>query len=110
MSCAKEECKKLLRLSSGIIKHFVKESFSIDTKIAMRPCDKSDFNQNEKEPKEDEKDEKQDHSISDSCIAGQTMQQKNELEIDANDILKDPFVKTAGELFEPSRIIVKSKV
>ena len=31
-------------------------------------------------------------------------------EIDAKDILGDPFVKKAAELFSPKKIIVKSKV
>ncbi len=109
MSCANEECKKLLRLSSGIIKHFVKDTFTLETKIVMKPCNKTS-SQNE-EPKDDKKEEPiENPDPVDSCISNQTIGESKNSEIDPDNILENPFVKTAGELFEPSRIIVKSKV
>ena len=44
----------------------------------------------------------------DSCIANQVVNSTNE--IDANDILENEFVKQAQELFEPKKIIIKSKI
>jgi DNA polymerase-3 subunit gamma/tau len=111
MSCASENCKKLLRLSSGIIKHFVKESFTLDTKIAMKACDKTipEPPQQEENSHEESKNIENPHPA-DSCIANQTVGNSENAEIDGENILENPFVKKAGELFEPSRIIVKSKI
>jgi DNA polymerase-3 subunit gamma/tau len=117
-SCADESCKKLLRMSSGIIKHFVKEIYGIESKIAMKPCDRDPVR--EETPESDTKENRQiqkpaDTKVenahpADSCIANQTIGSTEYEEIDGGNILEDPFVKKAGELFEPSRIIVKSKV
>ncbi len=114
MSCANEICRKHLRLSSGIIKHFVKEVFGLETTISMKACDKKEEikepleklpTQNNQEIKDTQTD-----TPTDSCIANQTIGDNNKNEINGDNILEDPFIKTAGELFEPSRIIVKSKI
>ena len=120
MSCADENCKKLLRLSSGIIKHFVKDSFGYNTKIAMKPCDKSEEELQQTQNREEAPQHKTEPSQpeppvenanpADSCIATQTVGSSEDKEIDGENILENPFVKKAGELFEPSRIIVKSKI
>lgn len=118
-SCAEEPCKKLLRMSSGIIKHFVKEVYGLESKIAMKACDREPSPQNdtlqkpqpqqEDKPSETKREVENSHPA-DSCIANQTIGSTENKEIDGDNILEDPFVKKAGELFEPSRIIVKSKV
>ena len=105
MSCPNEECRKHLRLSSGIIKHFVKEIFGLETTISMKACDKK---VEDIKPKEDQPIEND--TPTDSCIANQTIGDNNKNEISGDNILEDPFIKKAGELFEPSRIIVKSKI
>ncbi len=113
MSCAAEQCKKLLRLSSGIIKHFVHECFTLQTKIAMQPCDKEVPQEPSEVPKKESQtvhEAVENENPADSCIANQTVGGSTNKEIDGNNILEDPFVKKAGELFEPSRIIVKSKI
>lgn len=118
ISCAHDECKKMLRQSSGIIKHFVQECFGFEAKIAMQACDKTDI-----PPKKEDKipvnestgsmieavefDESQKKN-SDSCIANQVASSTNE--INSDDIMEHNFVKKAQELFEPTKIIVKSKV
>ncbi len=109
MSCASEECKKLLRLSSGIIKHFVKDTFTLETKIMMKPCNKT-LSQNKKPDDYKKGEDIENPDPSDSCISNQTIGESENKEIDPDNILENPFVKRAGELFEPSRIIVKSKV
>jgi len=111
-SSANKECKEILRKSSSIFKHFVKECFTIDTTISIKAVEK-------KNPElEKEKDDKQtpsskmkdDYDIdsSSSCVANTVIGQTNEL--DPNNILENSFVKKATELFEPKKIIVKSKV
>lgn len=120
MSCAEGDCKKLLRLSSGIIKHFVKDIYGLESKIAMQPCNKPAPQKSEPTPAEPESLPEPSNTESekrienghpaDSCIANQTIGSTEKEEVDGENILENPFVKKAGELFEPSRIIVKSKV
>ncbi len=102
ISCAKDECKKTLRQNSGLIKHFVQECYTIDTKISMLPCDKEEL------PETNAKEEPVSTEKSDSCISNEVVASDNE--IDKDDIMQNEFVKKAQELFEPSKIIVKSKI
>ncbi len=103
ISCAKNECKKILRQNSGIIKHFVQECFTIETKISMLACDKKEIPKNEPKIEEPIATKK-----TDSCISNEVVTSDNE--IDKDDIMQNEFVKKAQELFEPSKIIVKSKI
>lgn len=110
ISCAKEKCKKTLRQNSGIIKHFVQECFGIETKISMLPCQKEEELPKEEPPSsmiEDVEFPKEGKNT-DSCISNQVANSQNE--IDKDDIMNNEFVKKAQELFEPSKIIIKSKV
>ncbi|HIP59465.1 MAG TPA: DNA polymerase III subunit gamma/tau [Campylobacterales bacterium] len=115
ISCAQQACKKTLRQSSGHIKHFVQECFGFEAKISMIPCpeDKeipiSQPHANEESSSmiEDVEFQKEEQPT-DSCIANQVVSSTNE--IDANDILENEFVKKAQELFEPKKIIIKSKI
>jgi DNA polymerase-3 subunit gamma/tau len=110
VSCAEEECKKTLRQSSGIIKHFVQECFGFEAKIAMKACDKPKQEQKKNDIKEEIKPPKQEpiKENPDSCISNHTVSSSNE--IDRDNIMENEFVKRAQELFEPQKIIVKSKV
>jgi len=117
ISCANENCKQTLRRSSGIIKHFVQECFGIETKISMLPCQKEPEPPKEEDPIKANEDSssmvedvefKEEEKNSDSCIANQVVSSTNE--IDSNDILEHDFVKKAQELFDPKKIIIKSKV
>ncbi len=111
ISCAKDDCKKTLRQSSGIIKHFVQECFGIDTKIQMLPCQKNEEEQKSPTPIEPVKEETKPQEVqdsSDSCISEQVVNNTNE--IDPDNIMDHKFVKKAQELFDPAKIIVKSKV
>ncbi len=94
-SSAKDECKDILRHSSGIIKHFIQELYGIETQIAMS-VKKND----EIKPTVTQKEILHDNSKE------ETEKKENK----PDDILNDPFIKKAQELFEPSRIIVKSKI
>ena len=94
-SQAKDQCKELLRHSSGIIKHFIQEIYGIDTKIVMS------VKKNEKIEPNVVKSEKLQENLPEEKVKDEN---------DPNDILQNPFVKKAQELFEPSRIVVKSKI
>lgn len=96
------ECKETLRKSSSIIKHFVKDIYGIDTQISIKPLElkKKEITS----PKEDLKE----NITSSSCMENQIA--PNIAEIDPENILENSFVKKATELFEPKKIVVKSKV
>ena len=113
-SHAKESCKKTLRHASSIIKHFVQEVFGIDTTIKMQkakidetpiPPEKSKT-QEISEPKE-AKPNKEGENCG-SCVAEHIAKDKKE--IDANEILNEPFIKKATELFEPKKIEIHPKI
>jgi len=108
-SSAQEECRELLRKSSSIIKYFVKECFGIETKISIKQLEKKNNTIEDKEDKkitEQKSDEQEDGSS--SCVANTVIGDTKEL--DPNNILENDFVKKATELFDPKKIIVKSKV
>ena len=115
ISCAQDVCKKTLRQSSGHIKHFVQECFGFEAKISMIPCpeDKETpitpphANESSSAMIEDVEFQEEEKPT-DSCIANEVVSSTNE--IDANDIMENDFIKKAQELFEPKKIIVKSKI
>ncbi len=120
VSCADKACRQTLRHASGIIKHFVQEIFGFDTKIEMKPCDKSPEELEETIRKEELEANKESGSMLEDIEMGSddagkkssldTQSLKETKETDPENILENPFVKKAGELFQPSRIVVKSKV
>ncbi len=105
-NCTKEECKKILRLASGVIKHFVKEIYGIDTTISMQPCEEA--KQEPKQPIKEEPKEEITQPVTSSCVASHLENPDNESP--KENILDDPFIKKAKELFAPKKIIVKRKV
>lgn len=132
ISCADEASRKLLRQSSGIIKHFVQECYGFGAAIAMKPCQKSEEAlqtekktpelsqppklEEEKPQNSTEPDSTEDTTLEDStneaytesCVSAKVVGKSNEL--DPENIMESDFVKKAQELFEPAKIIVKSKV
>jgi len=101
-SFAKESCKEILRKSSSIIKHFTKECYGVDAKISIKATTKKD-----ELKKKLPSDEPQTNAGS-SCVANQVLGETKEQ--NPENLLEHPFVKKATELFEPKKIIVKSKV
>jgi DNA polymerase-3 subunit gamma/tau len=89
-SSATNDCKEILRKSSSIIKHFVKECFTINTSISIKHIEKTLQQDTQKKPEENLKNKEE---------------KKN-----SDNILEHNFVKKATELFEPKKIVVKSKV
>ncbi len=103
-SSPKESCKDILRKSSSIIKHFVQECYGFGVKISIKQSEKIVEEEVKKKPTEDMSEE----SNGSSCVANQVV--GNTKEEDPQNLLEHPFVKTAKELFDPKRIVVKSKV
>jgi len=99
-SSAQDKCKEILRKSSSIIKYFVKECFTIDTKISIKTVEKKALENSSK--KEDLKIKE---NSSSSCIANKVVSKTQE--VNPNNILEHNFVKKAKELFEPKKIIVR---
>ncbi len=114
-SAASGECTDTLRHSSGVIRHFIQELFGLETKLKMTKSTPkeapSHANESASSMIEEQEFQKpqEEACTTNSCIEKQVVGEASK-EIDRGNILEDPFVKKAGELFEPSKIIVKSKV
>ena len=107
-SCAKDECKKTLRVASGVIKHFVKDIFGLNTTISMKPC-QEEKNIKPKELKEEKKiEEAKEEDPPSSCITSHLENKDNDSK--EENILDDPFIKKATELFTPKKITIRRKV
>ncbi len=110
-SNADESCKKTLRHASSIIKHFVQEIFGIDTTIKMKKIEQKEASKKEPTQQKEEPQDKEEYfggENSGSCIAANI--EKGKEEIDANEILSNPFIKKATKLFEPKKIEIHPKI
>jgi len=117
-SCADGECKKSLKHGYGAIKQLVRELFGFSTQIKGIACSK------ENQPKEVEPIQQQKQEVAQvasmieenevgggaSCVASCNGLVDTSKEIDANDILEQPMVKKAIELFEAKKVTVQSKI
>jgi len=118
-SSATADCTDTLRHSSGVIRHFIHDLFGLETKLVMKKSQvkeepsPSHANENSSSMMEDVEfapvQEVPEETMTNSCVEKQVVGEESK-EVDRGNILEDPFVKKAGELFEPSKIIVKSKV
>jgi len=122
-SCAEGEDKELLKNSFGIIRQFVREIYGIDTQIKSQGCTKSAEELSPvpviEEPAIAEAPAEETVSESDSMIeeieigVGSCVSQCDESsvkELDGGDVLKEPMIQKAAELFEATKITVQSKV
>ena len=109
-SCAKDECKKTLRVASGIIKHFVKDIFGINSSISMTACQEEKSTSIDEETHQKEKGDESAKEVETptSCVASHLENKDNESK--EENILDDPFVKKATELFTPKKITIRRKV
>ncbi len=95
----KNECKEKLKNSYPTIKHLVREIFGVNTKIKKVDPPK-EVNECSSMVEEAE-------------FGGSCIQQKAGLaakEIEAEDLLSDPMVQKAKELFKAKRVVIKPKV
>ncbi|MDD2368161.1 MAG: DNA polymerase III subunit gamma/tau [Sulfuricurvum sp.] len=123
-SCAEDGDKELLKNSFGIIRQFVREIYGIDTQIKSQGCTKTveeptpTLEQTVEtvmdEPLSEEIPDEPTSMIEESEIGvGSCVSQCDESsvkEFDGSDVLKEPMIKKAAELFEATKITVQSKV
>jgi len=119
MSCADEECKKQLRTYWSVIRHFVQEVFGLNVKIKAVSCDKEISEQEESLKKNDLPAEAntdsssmiEDIELHDHADASTPAKEKeNSKEYDGTEILNEPFIKKAVELFDAQKIKIKPKI
>jgi DNA polymerase III subunit gamma/tau len=110
-SCAEGADKELLKNSFGIIRQFVREVYGIDTQIRSEACTKASPEPVKLPHKEE--------IVPDSMVeeaeigVGSCVSQCDETsvkEFDGSDVLKEPMIQKAAELFEATKITVQSKV
>ncbi|RUM65607.1 MAG: DNA polymerase III subunit gamma/tau [Sulfurospirillum sp.] len=99
-SSAQNECQKLLRDHYSIIKNLTKDIYGIDVVLKVKKEASQESTIQKESPTQID-------SQPSSCVESQVINQKSK---EVENILEDPFVKKATELFEPSKIVVKSKI
>lgn len=117
-SCAEGDDKELLKNSFGIIRQFVREIYGIETQIKSQGCTKS---VEEPTPPNVEIVLPEEESIPEpasmvedveigvgSCVS--QCDETSTKEFDGTDLLKEPMIQKAAELFEATKITVQSKV
>jgi DNA polymerase-3 subunit gamma/tau len=105
-SCADEECKKNLKHGYGVIKQFVRETFSFDTKIKGVTCEETPQPQGNQTASTVEEIETGGGASCVTNCAEASMQD----ETDGTDITKEPMIQKAIEMFEAKKITVQSKI
>ena len=112
-SKAQDEASLFLKHSSGVIKHFVQELFGLETKInivkedVVPPIEEVPTHANEESSSMIESIEFE-APQSQSCASGLIM--AKEKEIDVKEILSDPFIQRAQDLFEARKIEIHPKI
>ncbi|HIP14629.1 MAG TPA: DNA polymerase III subunit gamma/tau [Sulfurimonas autotrophica] len=130
-SNAEGKNRGLLKNNFGVVRHLVQEVFGIGTKISLLKSDNPPKQKVEEptpiksEPTEEKiQSENQDGNgatdtsgmVEDvdvnnaSCVTGNCSAEEPSKEIDVKDILNDPMVKKAQELFAAKKIIIRSKI
>jgi len=124
-SCAEGEDKELLKNSFGIIRQFVREIYGIDTQIKSQGCTKTSEELAPPPPPEAETPISVDTQSEENFPEPASMVEDAEIgvgscvsqcdessvkEFDGSDVLKEPMIQKAAELFEATKITVQSKV
>jgi DNA polymerase-3 subunit gamma/tau len=123
-SCANEKCKKSLTHGYSAIKQLVREVFGFETKIKHHACTKP--NKLQESLKEQEAPIIQQPAMqhtqstsmvedaeiggSASCVTNCESSDEATKEINGTDILDEPMVQKATELFEAKRRVIQSKI
>ncbi len=113
-SCASGDDKELLKNSFGIIRQFVREVYGIDTLIKSQACSKEVVEpqtpiETPSEPLFESASMIEESEISvGSCVA--QCDETSVKEFDGSDVLNEPMIAKAAELFEATKITVQSKV
>ncbi|MCX6073645.1 MAG: DNA polymerase III subunit gamma/tau [Campylobacterales bacterium] len=122
-SCAEGSDKELLRHSYAIIRQFVREIYGVETQIKSQPCShvtqSVPLKEATREPKVEEDPKPTPITDPSSMVedieigVGSCVSQCDEVsvkEFDGSDVLKEPMIQRACELFEATKITVQSKV
>jgi DNA polymerase-3 subunit gamma/tau len=120
-SCADGSDKDLLKNSFGIIRQFVREVYGIETQIRSNPCSKESVQESSTVLVEDNASPQPSEGILESasmveeaeigvgsCVSA--CDETSAKEFDGSDVLKEPMIAKAAELFEATKITVQSKV
>ncbi len=121
-SCADEECKQKLKHGYAVIKMLVKEIFGFETKIKGLACSKESESKTKTEEKPSSEvlqkplQEGQSATMiedaegisASSCVASCAGLDEPREEVD--DIINEPMVQKAMELFEAKKVVIQSKV
>ncbi len=115
-SCADDTCKTLLRHGYSIIKHFVHEIFGLETKIRSVACSRQHDHHETPIPSSSSTDNEplstiEAAEIGDAgCVNHCTNGDSAVTVRHTPDLLEEPMVKKATELFEATKITIQSKV
>ena len=122
-SCADDDCKKALKHGYAAIKQIVREIYGFETKIKGLACSKSIVEDNNTQPPEPiiqqpMMQESQSISMvedaeiggSGSCVTNCSQTSDSIKEIDGADILNEPMVQRATELFEATKRTIQQKI
>ncbi|MDQ1298675.1 MAG: polymerase subunit gamma/tau [Campylobacterota bacterium] len=113
-SCAEGDDKELLKNSFGIIRQFVREVYTIDTLIKSQACSKEVVEpeiplETPSEPLVEPVSMIEESEVSvGSCVA--QCNEASAKEFDGSEVLNEPMIAKAAELFEATKITVQSKV
>ena len=117
-SCANDEDKKALTHGYSAIKQLVREVYGFNTKIKSMPCSKTIEETKKKEIVQPTMPEPQSTSMiedaeiggSGSCVTSCSGENNPPQEIDGADILNEPIVQRATELFEATKRTIQNKI
>jgi DNA polymerase-3 subunit gamma/tau len=117
-SCANDESKKALTHGYAAIKQLVREVYGFETKIVGLPCSKTIVEQKPQEQPQPQQQEQQSGSTiesvemggSASCVTNCSNDEAPTKEINGADILQEPMVQKATELFEATKRTIQNKI
>ena len=117
-SCADGDCKKALKHGYAAIKQIVRDMYGFETKIKGLACSKTIVEEIPTLPKQPIMNEPQSISMvedaeiggSASCVTNCSEVPESTKEIDGADILNEPMVQRATELFEATKRTIQQKI
>ncbi|MBL4730899.1 MAG: DNA polymerase III subunit gamma/tau [Sulfurimonas sp.] len=111
-SCANTEAKKSLTHGYAAIKQLVREVYGFNTKIKSLPCTKTPniVQPTIPEPQSSSMIEDAEIGGSGSCVTNCAGDKVPTREIDGADILNEPIVQRATELFEATKRTIQNKI
>lgn len=113
-SHADDTCKGRLRNASGIIKQFAKEVFGIDTQIQITATQAPEKTVPKEEktnqiiPPQEPNENIEASEGTAGCVSAPV--EEGTKEFDPQEIMKDPLIQKATELFSPKKIQIRTKI